>query len=291
MNYSETRTELFQADKDIKLLSRQWITEKKQKAIFIAIHGGMAHCGDWVTPAIYFKEHGISTYAFDIRWHGTYPEYNKNGKVFFHIDGYKQNVEDIYNFYLKIRNDNPDTPVFLISHSYGAANALMLGLMYRETDIKGIIVSSPWIKNKVPIPSILRIAANLIVLINPKFAIKPASLTEHLTHDKEIIKRHYADENSGIRGTSATVKTGKEMIKLQKFIMNKIVEWNKYPLFAVIAGKDYLADPDVSTDTLKKIPDKLLTLKYYENNFHENFNELNRDEIFDEIVRWTNQYL
>ena len=291
MYYSENQTELFQADKDTRLLSRQWLTDKKLKAIFIAIHGGMAHCGDWVTPALYFKKSGISTFAIDLRWHGTYSQYNKNGKVFFHIDGYTQNVEDIYNFYLKVRIDYPDTPIFLLSHSYGADIALLFGLMYRETDIKGIIISSPWLKNNVQIPVLLRILANVIVLFYPKFAVKPASLIEKLTHDQEIVKRHYADEKAGLRSTEATVKTGTEMIKLQNRIINNIEKWDKYPLFAVIAGEDYLADPEVTVNTLKKIPGELLTLHYYKENFHENFNEINRNEIFGNIDKWIKKYI
>lgn len=291
MYYSETQTELFHADDNTRLLSRQWLTDQKVKAIFIAIHGGMAHSGDWGTPALYFKDYGISTYAIDLRWHGTYSQYNKNGKLFFHIDGYTQNVVDIYNFYLKIRSEHPDIPIFLISHSYGADIALLLGLMYPDTDIKGIVVSSPWLKNKVQIPAIIRMLANVIVLFNSKFAVKPESLVEKLTHDQNIVKRHYSDEKAGLRGTMATVKTGTEMIKLQRYIIGNISKWNKYPLFAVIAGQDHLADPDVSMNTLKKIPEELLTLHFYEENFHENFNELNRDEIYGNINNWIKNLL
>ena len=96
MNFSETKTEIFQADEKTKLLVYEWLPDKDVKAVMIGIHGGMAHGGDWVTPALYFKEKGVATYAPDLRWHGTYPKYNEKGKVFFHINSYDEYVDDIH---------------------------------------------------------------------------------------------------------------------------------------------------------------------------------------------------
>ena len=58
MDFQETKCEIFNADENTRLLTRVWLPEDTPKAIFIAIHGGMAHAGDWVTPALYFKEKG-----------------------------------------------------------------------------------------------------------------------------------------------------------------------------------------------------------------------------------------
>ena len=96
MSFSETKTELFQADAKTKLLVYEWLPDQEVKVVMIGIHGGMAHGGDWVTPALYFKEKGVATYAPDLRWHGTYPKYNEKGKVFFHINSsFKSRFESL----------------------------------------------------------------------------------------------------------------------------------------------------------------------------------------------------
>jgi len=55
---------------------------------------------------------------------------------------------------------------------------------------------------------------------------------------------------------------------------------------AVVAGDDKLADPAGTQSLLDKITHSLLTRYYYPNNYHENFNELNREEIFTNLLHW-----
>lgn len=291
MDFSETKCEVFQADENTKLLAHLWLPTQV-KAVLLGIHGGLAHAGDWVTPALYFKKKNIATYALDLRWHGTYPEYNENGKVFFHINSYDDYVNDIHNFYLSIRKQHPRVPIFVISHSNGALIALKYALTKaKESDIKGFIVSSPWLKNMVQVPKIILSLSKLIAAISPTFAIAPEPLTDVLTHDPEITARHHADEAAGLRGTKASAKLAVESLKTQEWVVNNMKNWEKFPLFGVIAGQDRLADPEVSRQALSQIPEKLLNLTTCPDNYHENFNEVNRKEIFDSIWNWMQQYL
>jgi alpha-beta hydrolase superfamily lysophospholipase len=286
MEYSETKCEVFQADEKTKLLAHIWLP-KKVSAIFLAIHGGMAHAGDWVTPALYFKDRGVATFALDLRWHGTYPEYNKGGKVYFHIDSYDEYISDIHNFYLWIRKQYPKIPIFILSHSNGALIALeyVLGVG-QQTDIKGIIVSSPWLKNRVEVPAVARALGKVLAVLAPNLALTSPPLTDNLTHDAAITARHHADEESGLRGTKFSPRLGVESAKAQAWVLGNMPNWKKFPLFGVIAGQDRLADPEESEKALGQIPEKLLHLEKYPENYHENFNELNREKIYANIWKW-----
>ncbi|MCX7677886.1 MAG: lysophospholipase [Spirochaetes bacterium] len=292
MNFSETSREVFQVDEKTKLLTYIWMPKTKPRAILIGIHGGMAHAGDWVTPALFFMKKDIATYAPDLRWHGTYPQYNPGGKVYFHIDSYDQYANDVAKFVGWVKSRHPGIPIFIIAHSNGALIALYYGLTIgQDEDIKGFILSSPWLKNKVEVPPILLKLSKILVKIVPTLAIKPEPLIGKLTHDKDITARHYADEAAGLRGTHASVRLGVESMKTQEWVLNNIAFWKKFPVFAVVAGQDMLADPEVSESALKKIPAKLLTYHRYEENYHENFNELNREKIFIQISQWINKIL
>jgi len=152
MGFSETSSELFQADEKTKLFTYIWMPKEKPRAILVGIHGGMAHAGDWVTPALYFIKKGIATYAPDLRWHGTYPKYNPGGKVFFHINSYDQYCQDIDRFITWVSSKHPGIPIFIIGHSNGGLIALYYGLtLGKNANVKGFIVSSPWLKNKVEV--------------------------------------------------------------------------------------------------------------------------------------------
>ena len=290
-NYGETNCEVFQADDQTNLLAHSWLPEKEIKAIFLAIHGGLAHAGDWVTPALYFKEKGIATFALDMRHHGTYDKYNKGSKVFFHIDSYDQYTEDIHKFYQWIKKKYPGKPIFILGHSNGSLIALYYGLTKGQTDdIKGYVLSSPWLKNIVSIPKIMLFMSKLIARVHPEFAVKPEPLTDHLTHDEKITARHYSDEKAGVRGTMVSAKAGVEIFKTQNWVLNNIKNWKKIPVFCIIAGKDKLADPQVSINAMNQIPKDLLQMIEYPENYHENFNEVNRDEIFARIYNWMQKY-
>jgi lysophospholipase len=287
MNFSETKTELFQVDAKTKLLVYEWLPDSEIKAVMIGIHGGMAHGGDWVTPALYFKEKGVATYAPDLRFHGTYPAYNENGKVFFHINSYDEYVDDLHKLYFWVKERQPQAPIFIISHSNGALIALKYGLtLAKKTDIKGFIVSSPWLENRVKIPTVMKMIAKIIARIHPTFAVTPPALVDLLTHDKKITARHHQDEEAGLRGTTVSAKLGVESEKTQAWVIDNMKKWEHFPMFAVIAGADLLADPSGSKKALNAIPPNLLTLIVHEKNYHENFNEVNRNETFGAIWKW-----
>ncbi len=292
MGFNETNIDVFQPDKKTKLQVYEWLPDSSVKAVFIAVHGGMAHAGDWVTPAIYFKDKGVATYAFDLRWHGTYPKHNPDGKVYFHTNSYEENVSDLDAFYEWVKAKHPGKPVFVISHSNGALISLLYGLTTaKKTDIRGFIVSSPWLKNKVKVPAIVEKMAGIIAAIHPKFTVTPPDITDKLTHDEKIHARHIEDTELGLRGTTATAKLGAESAKTQARVVAGLKNWERFPMFAVIAGDDYLADPSASRDALQTVPEGLVTLMVHEKNYHENFNEVNREETFAAIWDWMLKYI
>jgi len=287
MHYSQTRTETFQPDGRTRLLSYAWLPEGEIKAVFIAIHGALTHAGDWVTPALFFKDRGVATYAFDLRWHGTYPQYNPGGKVFFHTESYDQSAADVHAFYGFVTDKHPDKPIFVIGHSNGGLISLYYGLRSaRQTDIRGFIVSSPWLKNRVEMPAILMKLVRPLAAVAPTFSVAAPDLYDKLTHDEEIVKRHRAEEASGVRGSKISVKLGVESMRTQRWVIENLKHWERFPLLAVIAGDDHLADADASQQALKTVPPRLLTMIVHQDNYHENFNELNRGETFLKIWEW-----
>ena len=287
MKYSATKNDIFQADENTKLPSYVWIPDGKVKAIVIAIHGGMAHGGDWENTALFLKEKGIATYALDLRWHGLFPECNPGEKNIFHIDTYDTYAKDIHKYYKSIRKENPNTPVFILSHSNGGLISLYYGLtLGKDSEIKGLIVSSPWLVNRVKVPAPLMLAAKIIAFFKPTFPFTTEPLTDVLTHDPEITARHYKDEESGVRGTNVSAKLSVEYLKAQKFVLKNISTWNQMPVLGIIAGDDHLADAQSSIDALESITAVAEKTLIYPKNYHENFNELNREEIFEEIWNW-----
>ncbi len=277
MRFSETKLDVLRTRDGQEFDIHIWEPEAP-KAVFMAIHGGLAHAGDYVTPALYFKERGIATVSYDLRGH-------KQEKIF--IASFDQYLEDTADFLQWTKKAYRGLPIFVVGHSMGGLIATHFGIRYAGSDpeIKGYLLSSPYYGNAIKVPPIMIPIIKMFGSIIPKAVIPGPDLTELLTHDEDITRRHRKDEADGIRGSKATMRFGGELLKAQKWVKENFSKW-QHPTFAVIAGADQVADSSQAEELLGSMDKKLLTIVRHKDNFHENFNEVNRNDTFDKMYQW-----
>lgn len=282
MRFSEDRLASFrcaQGERRIHIWEPAQPAGAAPRAVILAIHGGMAHGGDYVTPALYFRQHGIATVAYDLCGHQDARRVD--------IPGFHVFLEDSVQFLQWVKRSYPDVPIYVMGHSMGALIATHLGLGHFAGDaaIKGFILSSPYYVNAIKVSPVLLALSGVLGALVPRMKVPLASLTDMLTHDSTITARHHADERDGIRATEITVRFGNALTHAQQGLTARMPAWS-HRLFAVVAGADQLADADAGEAMLKLVPPALLTYQRYPENFHENFNELNREQIFADILQW-----
>jgi alpha-beta hydrolase superfamily lysophospholipase len=277
MNFSETRMDVLKTKDGLNLDIHIWEPETP-KAVLMAIHGGLAHAGDYVTPALYFKNKGIATVAYDLRGH-------KQEKTY--IDNFDLYLEDTNEFLRWTKVAFPNIPIFVMGHSMGGLISTHFGIKYAADDsrIKGYVLSSPYYENAIKVPPVMIPLIKVFGKIIPKAVIPGPDLTELLTHDEVITKRHRRDEESGVRSKKPTMRFGAELLKAQKWVKENFSSW-RHPTFAVIAGADQVADYTEAERQFKSMDPKQITYLFHKDNFHENFNEINREETFDRIYEW-----
>jgi alpha-beta hydrolase superfamily lysophospholipase len=278
MRFAEDRLTQFSAGQGVQRRVHVW-EPAAPRAVILAIHGGMAHGGDYVTPARWFRQHGIATVAYDLCGHQDARRVD--------IPGFNVFLDDSVLFLAWVKQQYPGLPVYVMGHSMGALIATHLGLGHFAGDaaIKGFILSSPYYVNAIKVSPVLLALAGVLGALAPRMKVPLASLTHQLTHDTTITARHYADERDGIRATEITVRFGNALTTAQQGLAARMPSWT-LPLFAVVAGDDKLADADAAEAMLKSVPAALLTYQRHPRNFHENFNELNREQIFADILAW-----
>ncbi|RJP85188.1 MAG: alpha/beta fold hydrolase [Desulfobacteraceae bacterium] len=277
MRFSETKMDVLRTKDGLDLDIHIWEPEKTE-AVIMAIHGGLAHAGDYVTPALYFKEKGIATVAVDLRGH-------KQEKTY--VDSFDQFLEDTAEFLQWTKTRYPKIPLFVMGHSMGGLIATHFGIKYAANDarIKGYILSSPYYENAIKVNPVMIPLVKMFGKIIPRAVIPGPDLTELLTHDETITSRHRKDEEDGIRSKKATMRFGAELLKAQKWVKENFTSW-QHPTFAVIAGADQVADYTEAERQFKSMEPKRLTYLFHKDNFHENFNEVNRLETFGKIYEW-----
>ena len=278
MRFSEDRLASFSsgpgAERRVHVWEPAW-----PRAVILAIHGGMAHGGDYVTPALYFRQHGIATVAYDLCGHQDARRVD--------IPGFHVFLDDSVRFLDWVKQSYPGLPIYVMGHSMGALIATHLGLGHfaGDADIKGFVLSSPYYVNAIKVSPVLLALAGVLGALAPRMKVPLQPLTHMLTHDSSITARHYDDERDGIRATEITVRFGNALTAAQQGLAARMPAWT-HPLFAVVAGDDKLADADAAQAMLKSVPASLLTYQRHAQNYHENFNELNREQIYADILAW-----
>ena len=283
MRFSEDRLATLTCSDKIARTIHIW-EPPQPRAVFLAIHGGLAHAGDYVTPGLWFRDKGIATVSYDMVGH------DRKKRV--DIPGFHSFLDDGVLFLQWVKRHYPGLPIFVMGHSMGALIATHLGLdrIPRDPAIKGFILSSPYYVNAIKVPAVLLKLSKVLAALFPTAKVPLESMTHMLTHDPAITKRHYEDEKDNTRATEASFRFAKSLQSAQEGLAEKIRSW-RYPTFAVVAGDDKLADASASESILKSIPPSLLDYHFYPENYHENFNELNREKIFADILRWLDKRL
>lgn len=278
MRFSEDRIEKLTCSDGIQRDIHIW-EPPDPRAVLLTVHGGMDHGGNYVNPGLYMKGQQIATVAHDQHGH------DKQRKVYIpHFDVFLDDLELMLTW---TKNSYPDIPIFILSHSMGGLITTHFGIRRFTGDpqVKGFITSSPYFVNSVKTPKIMEKLAGLLSALAPRMAIPMEDILVHCTHDDEIYKRYKQDEKDGIMAEKASARFAFELLKAQAWVPEHISEW-KHPLLAIVAGDDKVADAQAARRLLKEIEPEYLTEIYYPENFHENFNELNREEVFARMVEW-----
>ena len=262
---------------------RIWDAEQPA-AVIVAIHGGMAYSGDYATVGAYFRDAGVTTVSFDLTGHGR--------KKRIDIPAFDVFLDDVTRMLAWVRSTWPGLPVFLMGHSMGALIATHMEISGRLSTfgIRGVVLSSPYYANAIPVSPLVIWLSRVLAALFPTAKVPMESQTDWLTHDAGITERHRQDEKNYWRGSEASLRFGRSLLNAQASLGKDLARW-QHSVFAVIAGDDKLADASVSCQMIDTIPEQLRTVLYFPENFHENFNETNRNETFATLWQWMQERL
>ena len=90
---------------------------------------------------------------------------------------------------------------------------------------------------------------------------------------------------NGFRASQVSARFANELLLAQQKLQGQMLKWG-HSLFVALAGEDRVADTAVAESLLADVSVELLEKHLYENNYHENFNEVNREEIYQAILKW-----
>ncbi|MEM7281651.1 MAG: alpha/beta fold hydrolase [Pseudomonadota bacterium] len=251
--------------------------------LLLCVHGGMAHAGDYVTMGVSFRAYDYTTVSIELTGH--------QGQRRVIIESFADFAADVRAMIKYVATEYPNRPWFLVGHSMGAlilSQLALSGTLPKNDPFCGFVFSSPYWDSAIAVPWHLRLLSGVVARMAPTRDIPIEDFVDYLTHDETITARHRQDEAEDVRAREVSARFGHELLKAQRFVSRRMGDW-KDPLLLIKPGDDRLANTESTTRLSTLIPDQHLSVLSYPDNYHENFNELNREEVFMEMRDWMQQ--
>jgi alpha-beta hydrolase superfamily lysophospholipase len=265
----------FNASDGLELYYQAWRPDHGTKAVFAIVHGYGEYSGRYLNSANYFVPRGYALYAYDLRGHGQ--SAGQRG----HIDRFSQYLADTDLFLKLVREQQPGRKVILLGHSVGGLIAAAYALEH-PGELTELILSSAFLRFKMKVPVWKMTLGRVLASVMPTFTMSNDVSAELLSHDPAVVAAYDIDP---LNHHVATARWGTEIMAAQKQTLDRADEL-KIPVLVLYAGDDQIADPEGSALFFERarVTDK--TRRCYVGYYHETFNEVNKEAVFQDIEAW-----
>ncbi len=291
-----------------EIYTKKWFSKEKPRAILQIAHGMAEHIERYSDFASFLTEKKIYVYGNDHRGHGKTEKreedrgYFGDGKNFFTL------VEDMNTLTGIIKNDYPDCPVFLLGHSMGS----FLSRFYIQKfggSINGVIFSGtgghPGFLGKIGVRLASREAKkhgrrtpslrlNRLTFGRYNRSVKLGRTDfDWLSRDDEQVDKYI---NDPLCGGVFTAGFFEDFISaLNQLYDNDQKIPKELPVLFLSGDRDPVGKFTIgvleSFHRLQKAGLKKVSFKFYPGARHEILNEINKDEVYGDILYWIEEQL
>ncbi len=276
-----------------------WDDVANPKGIVQIVHGMAEHAGRYAPFAEFLNSKGYIVFGDDHRAHGNTEPIETVG----HRDGniYKDTLNDLIYLYNYFKNEYK-LPAMVLGHSYGSF--LSQGFLQRGTDVKGVILcgsammgTATGIFGSIAVAPLKLFAASY----RPKFVNKFSDLLFNRVYTGETgrllwVSRDAAEREKmiadPIAGIDMSINFDYYMLKAFTWLYRKksLAKLNPETPIGIFSGTmDPIGGKNASKavklyELYKKSGVKRCELHLYEEARHELLNEINRDEVYLDML-------
>jgi acylglycerol lipase len=255
------------------LFYRAW-PRAQARYTFAVVHGLGEHSGRYAAFADAMGRRGMATYALDLRGHGK--SQGQRG----HVDSWSQWTDDTAAFVARVESLTPGE-VIPVGHSFGGVAMLSTVLAGKLKSSRRFIVSSPALKVKASVTqwkvSLAPITSRLVPRLTLDNEVDPGTVSRI----PEVVAAYRSDPLVHSRISSRLYT---EWHRATRDVLDH-AERIAIPFLILVGTDDRLIDPTGSEELHAKAPAKS-TLHLLPGRYHEPFNDLDSEEVFDIIATW-----
>lgn len=269
----------WQDKQGIKFHVQGWEPATRPKAVVGLIHGLGEHVGRYASIAGPLTRAGYCLAGYDLRGHG------RSGGPRGHTPSYDALLDDMAVFLGQIKKRYPKLPVFLYGHSLGG-NLVLNFCLRRKPDVRGAIVTAPWLKLAFEPPAWKVALGRLLDPIMPGFTQKSGLKTEALSRDPQVVEQ-YRDDPLVHGLVSARLYVGSHAAG--RWALEHAAEF-PLPLLVMQGTEDRLISLEASHEFAVRAG-KRATWRAWEGLYHEIHNEAESGRVMSTMISWMNATL
>ena len=287
-----------------KIHGCRWTPDGEVKAVVQIVHGIAEFVERYDTFAQYLNSQGFLVVAEDHMGHGQ--SINGEGiRGYFH-GGWFNAVADTYRLLEDTKKEFPDIPYILFGHSMGSFMARTILCKYPDSGIAGAIICGTGWQPTCAMPALIKVveavckktgetnvSEKLQGMVFGSYNNKvehPRTDYDWLTRDTKIVDAYIHHPLCGFSGSCGLLR---EMMKGIYYIQkpeNLAAMRKDLPVFFIAGGDDpvgsYGKGVRQAAEAFKKAGMTDVSVRIYPLCRHEILNEINKEEIFENVVQW-----
>jgi alpha-beta hydrolase superfamily lysophospholipase len=260
------------------LAVRDWpLPRRPSRGVVVLVHGLGEHSGRYEVLARRLNQWGFAVRGYDQYGHG------ESGGVRGALTWTARLVDDLADVVESTRKrTQPGQPLIVLGHSLGAlvaAAAVTQGAL----TVDGLILSSP------PFDPGLNPLQKFLVATLP--SLLPNLTLGHgldpglLSHDPNVVALYRTDPLVHDR---VSARLGRFIADAGAQVLAHAAQWT-VPTLLMYAGADQLVAPRGSRAFADAAPDQVLTSRCFDALYHEIFNELDSQPVYEQLRQWLDQ--
>jgi len=292
-----------------KIHGCRWTPEGAPKAVVQILHGIAEFVERYDDFANYLASHGFLVVAEDHMGHGQ--SINGEGIQGYFHGGWFTAVEDSMQLMADTKAAHPDLPYILFGHSMGSFMARTILAKYPDCGLTAAVICGTGWQPAFALPALIKVVdtvckksgetqpneklQGLVFGSYNKRVEHPRTPFDWLSRDAKIVDDYIAHPLCGFTASAGLLR---DMMKGIYFIEQKknLQNMNKeLPVFFIAGGDDpvgpYGKGVHTAAEAFRSAGMADVSVRIYPLCRHEILNEINRKEIYEDVLEWIEKKL
>jgi acylglycerol lipase len=260
----------------LRVYWQAWLPEEADaRAVLLLAHGFGEHGGRYGRLLEAMVPRGFALYALDHRGHGR--SEGPRG----HVGRFVEFVDDLHALRVRAEEEQRDRPLFLLGHSMGGVIAVSY-LLSHASGVSGAILSSPALRILEEPSRVMRWLAAILSRVAPRISFQANVDPEFLSRDPCVGRAYAADPLVHRTASARFFREFQRAIADAHERAPEIV----LPSLVLQAGADRLVDALEAKRFVERLGSESKELQLYPGFFHEIFNEIDNERVFEDLAHW-----